>query len=90
MTIRVQVIRALKFSGKPMTAMQLHAVIAGPLGHPPLGSLAGELHKMAARGILQRKDGFGPRGGYGYTLTDPDAWEGPPTAWSFILGDPLE
>lgn len=85
MSTRVRVILALKFTGRVMTATQLHELLG--CESVSLGSLAGVLHKMTGAGVLKREDGFGPRGGYGYTLAEPDRWAGPKTAWTFILDD---
>lgn len=39
----------------------------GPLPRVGLASVSSELRRLVSEGKLLRVDGFGPRGGYGYT-----------------------
>jgi hypothetical protein len=82
MTVRNRIIRELKWAGKPLTAMMLHALMPGYL----LGTIAGELNRMSKDNILIRHLNFGPRGGNGYSLKRPERWH-VRTSWSIIMAD---
>jgi hypothetical protein len=67
-----------------MTASELRKLIRGPT----LATISGELCKLTKEGVLHRQEGFGPRGGYGYSLKDPARYPDPsPTSWSVVDDD---
>jgi len=49
------------------------------------GSVASILKKLVGRGKLIRKEGWGPRGGYGYFSRGPGRW--PPTWHERLMQD---
>lgn len=70
MTIRSRVIELFRSmsSPTPLTATTIRDVLseATPV---LLSSLSSELNRMYHDDLLHRVDAYGPRGGYGYTLT---------------------
>lgn len=64
-TVEAAIIKALKGTFALMTASQIAEATSCSLA-----SVASQLHKMHGRGILARIPNHGPRGGYGYQLTE--------------------
>jgi len=57
--------------------------IAKELGREP-GTISGILRRLCDQKLLTRKDGVGPRGGYGYFSPTPPKTK---TSWQRILAD---
>jgi predicted transcriptional regulator len=70
-------------NGHPgMTATELSKML-----HKKLATFSGQLTKMCNGGLLVRRDGVGPRGGYGYFTLPTRDKDQDMTAWQHIMAD---
>ena len=68
-TIRHRVLGLLQDAKEPFTATTICELVSIGPEHVKLSTLSSTLKKMYDDGLLIRTEGYGPRGGYGYSLS---------------------